>query len=426
MTTQLPERLRALADEAPEVLYPDEIWNAGTRRHRVRLVTSLAVAATLVAAAALLGYGDWQSRRPDPAAPPPTSTGRMAIPDRFFEPSPWLSSTGRPGRLVAIISATRAHFPWGSSQFQIVGVASGSQRYSFVDLPDRAPDTSAVLSPDGLHLAYWLAATPHDNPVAVGILDLTSGRVERHPVFAPHRLFRTSVLWTGDSTLAVEAYWIRRSPSASAPGEIGDGDVGLTLGSGRLVPLPRNSVGGQGPAQIAHGFVTWVERSLQEVDPLTGDEVARIRLSHSVGYAPAVSDDATRVAALRAWRPPGRLVVARVRHGRADLRPIPRGRRYQPDLAWSDDQHVIAFRTSRNGLSSAMMTVDVRTGRERFLSKVVSSPDFAAEALQHPVTVRALPPQQPWNPRPLAAWSLVALALLGWGAFLVRWSRVRR
>src|SRR6478735_1795048 len=197
MTTQLPERLHALADDAPTALSAGDLWRVGTRRHRRRVVTSLTLAGCLVVAAALLGIGDWQSRRPEPAGPPP-NVGPMAIPQRFFYPSPWLPSTSSPGRLIALFGATRDYFPFGSDLDARGGVSAGSQTYSFLDLPGMAPDYDVELSPDGLHVAYFVDGQPRGDArlgdrsiVGVAILDVTTGEVKRHVVATEHGLFPT-------------------------------------------------------------------------------------------------------------------------------------------------------------------------------------------------------------------------------------------
>src|SRR5690242_19712863 len=150
MTTQLPERLRDLAEEAPDALTAGDLWRSGRRRHRRRLVTAGAVVGAVVALTVGAGYGDWHSTRPEPTAPPATRSGPMQIPDRLFNPSPWTPATRTPGRLVALLGATRDHFPFGSDRNALVGVAAGSQTYRFLDHPGRSPDaTDAYLSPDG-------------------------------------------------------------------------------------------------------------------------------------------------------------------------------------------------------------------------------------------------------------------------------------
>ena len=115
MTTQLPERLRALADEAPAALSAGRPVAVGTR-HGIGVACSprVALAACLVVAVALLG-----ARGPAESAcrnrrHHPRRAGADGDPERFFHPSPWLPGTSSPGRLVAMLGTTRDHFPFGS------------------------------------------------------------------------------------------------------------------------------------------------------------------------------------------------------------------------------------------------------------------------------------------------------------------------
>ncbi len=418
MTTQLPERLRSLADDAPGPLSPVGLWHAGRRRHRRRVVTAAAVVGAVVALTAGAGFGDYRSRRPDPAAPPATNSGPMAIPDRFYEPSPWLPSTSKPGRLVAVIEGvTQQHVPWGSSNDRVVGIAAGSQRYSFIDLPERASESDVALAPDGHHLAYWL-----DGPSnAVGVLDVTTGRLERHPVLAGEHLLDENLRWTGASTLAVEANW---PVVKHAENTFGEEALALTLGSPRVHSLPLGTAFGDGAVAQPSGLAIMAsQRAVDVLDPDTGRIIQHISLSRRLPRTAALDASATRIASALETNRPGALVVGRVRHGHVDLAPVPGDRTYAAVLGWADASHVVADRTTGH---VELVRVDVKSGRFQTLSRLDAAVEIAGEALQHPVVAPSVVPPRPWNRRPILAWSMVALALLGWGVFLVRFSRVRR
>jgi hypothetical protein len=166
----------------------------------------------LVAATAAVGVGGWRSIPPDPAAPPATTTGAMEIPAQLFNPSPWTPTTRAPGRLIALSSASRDHFPFGSDRSVTVGVAAGSQTYRFLDLPGQSPDaTDSQLSPDGLHIAYWIAPVAGSAPMNPGalagfaVLDLVTGNVEKYEVRTRFGLAVQSLRWLDADTLALVA-----------------------------------------------------------------------------------------------------------------------------------------------------------------------------------------------------------------------------
>jgi hypothetical protein len=333
VTTHLPERLRDLADDAPGPLSPAGLWQTGRRRHRRRVVTAVAMVGAVVALTAGTGYGDHRSRQPDPAAPPATQAGPMAIPVTFFQPSPWLPSTQRPGRLVAIMPGVEQKHVVGGATLGVVGVAAGSQRYAFLDLPDRlADDDDVVLSPDGLRLAYWLRGSTN----AVGVLDLTSGRLERHPVLVGKPLANRWLTWTSDVTLALEANWARGHA-------IPHRDLGLTVGSHEVRRLPLNSVASAALPGYSSG--SWLSlgvtgRSVVVRDPATGAPRRVIDVSPAIQDSATLNDGGTWLAGITHH---GVLAVGRVRDGRVRLRPLMTMEGgWEAALRWSDDRHVMA------------------------------------------------------------------------------------
>jgi hypothetical protein len=431
VTTHLTERLRDLADEAPAPLSASGLWREGQSRHRRRIVTVAAVVGAFVALAAGTGYGSWHSRQPDPAAPPATNSGPMAIPDRFFTPSPWLSSTATPGRLVAVLHATRDHFPWGSANDQIVGVSAGSQRYRFIDLPQRSTaDLDVALSPDGRHLAYWISGptrkqTSYDWPPVTGIAidDLTTGQVETHQIASDYGLVGETLQWTDASTVVVECSRFLRRQGAFSSGPF---LRAYRVGSRAWTALPGAS---QEVVQSEDVFADMPSyRRIDLYDPRTGKGMGHVRLSQLVWKA-ALDPAGGRVAGIWAGSnrsgPPSKLLVGMMRHGRVTLQRPPATGRYYGVLGWADARHIVATTSAgTNGL--ALVSVDVVTGSQRVLVRTPwTEVEIAADALEHPVTAPAVVPPTPWNPRPIAAWSLLALVLLSGGAFLVRWARVR-
>ncbi len=440
MTTQLPERLRALAGEAPAALSAGDLWAAGRRRHRRRVVTSLTLAGCLVVAAALLGLGDWQSRRPEPAGPPP-NVGPMAIPQRFFYPSPWLPSTSSPGRLVALFGATRDHFPFGSDLDARGGVSAGSQAYHFLDLPGMAPDYDVELSPDGRHVAYFVDGQPRGDArlgdrsiVGVAILDVTTGEVERHVVATEHGLFPSMLSWADDRTVALASDHLT---SAAVESYSGRTVVRLfTLGRSEPVVLPHSNVLPV-PVVTTTGYSGSVHPRVLRSYDVTGRVKGDVLMSTSLVNA-AYDAASGRLAGIRGdptqgGSGPGRLMVGRAADGRARLSVVPGGHRFYAVLGWSDAHHVVT--DQGRPTSRVLLNVDVRTGAERRLTWTgYQTPGshwygvtLASGALHHPATVTAIEPPQPWNPRWVAAVA-TALLLLGSGCvvLVLRSRRARR
>jgi hypothetical protein len=423
MTTQLPERLRDLAGEAPRALSPTGLWREGRRRHRRQVVTASALAVCLVVGGAVIGIGSWRSTRPGPAAPPVSRTGAISIPDRLFNPSPWLPATRTPGRLVAFLSSTRDHFPFGSDRSALVGVTAGSQAYRFLELPGQSPDaTSAYLSPDGRHLAYWVNGAPTGS-AALGdrsvsgfaVLDLTSGVVERHLVASVHGLAPTSLRWVdADRVVLTTDHFTSREPTSYAGRTraylctLGE-DAMTVLRHGNALDIPVTSTGGYA-AMVGN-------RRLRSYDARTFDPRPDVTLSaplKSVGYDVRHGLVAgTEGYAEASGRAAGRLMVGRVTDGRVRLHVVPGGRRYDQALTWVDQSHVATMRQTRSGL--VYDVVDVRTGSRRQLtSKPWYGFELAQNALRRATTVPGIAPPRPWNPRWIALGGLLTIAgLLG-------------
>jgi hypothetical protein len=416
VTTQLPERLRSLADEAPPTLHAQGLWQAGRRRHRRRLVTAVAVTGCLVAAVAALGVGDWQSRQPEPSAPTPTVNGPMSVPDRLYNPSPWTSGTSTPGRLVAFMTSTRDHFPFGSDKNALVGVSAGSQSYHFLEglagWSDSATDVS--LSPDGLHLAYWVTGTTTGTPSAgagsvtgMAVLDLRTGTVRRYDVPTAHGLVPQSLGWTDNRTVAMTADHFTSARVNSWAGQV---EVRLfTLGRSTPVVLPHSNVN-QVPVTSVGGYAGMVSSHVLRSYDSSGQQRADLRTSvrlKSVAYdAPLGLVAGTQGNVNASGSTSGRLVVGHAVRGHVHLVTVPRGRGYYQALAWVDPTHIATLRLTRTG--EVYDVVDTRTGdRQPLTRKPWYGFGVAADALRNATTVPGVAPPRPWNPR----W--VAVGLLG-------------
>ena len=430
MTTQLPERLRALADEAPGALSGTELWRAGRRRHRTRVATSLALVGAFALAAVLVGLGDWQSRRPDPAAPPATKSGPMSIPDRFFTPGPWLPSTRTPGRLVAVILGAGQRHVVGGPTTGVVGVAAGSQHYSFLDLPDH--DTGGVsppsLAPDGRHLAYvydgGVPSTPLKESDARGlaVLDLMSGQLSLHAIPSPYGLNNVALRWASKSILVVNATARYDDPSGHVGGiyrgvtSVCDERASCRPGPNNLSSQENDAVaGGSGYAYLD------TEHRVAVVDPSTGLRQASVKVRQALEYGGALTARRSGLTAQTGSNSPSPLGTGLVRHGRVALHHVPGTRSYFAVLGMPDSRHVLAVAALRN--RDELRSIALVTGRTRVLSTLESQVSFASDALVDPQPVAAIEPPRPWNRRAELI-VLLGLVVLGGVALLV--ARLRR
>ena len=440
MTTQLTDRLRDLAEEAPGPLAAGPMWRDGRRRHRRRVAGAVVVIGCLVAATVGVGIGSGRRVQPAPAAPPATGTGTMAIPAQLYNPSPWVSTTRAPGRLVALTSRSRDHFPWGSDRSVPVGVAAGSQTYRFLDLPGQAPDATDVeLSPDGLHIAYWIApaaGSPPTNPgglAGFAILDVVTGKVETYEVRTRFGLAVQSLTWVDSDTLALVAGHFNSVRAMDFSGRdrtyfftVGNpaGYVSLAPADVRAIPVTTWPAQGCAPtcpgtyaAMLGGGHLMHVESS--DGDPSSHHD---IRLSDPVLTA-AYDPRRNIVAGTRGREDgdgplPAPLMYGRVVGDRVRLHDVPGARRYEQVFTWVDATHVTTSRLTRDGV--VYDVVDVRTGaRTQLSTKPWYAFAIARDALAHPTTVRGIPPATPWNPRLTVLGGLLLVVACAGGVVLV-------
>jgi hypothetical protein len=413
VTTQLPERLRDLADEAPGPLSASGLWQEGRRRHRRRIMTAATVVGAIVAITAGAGYGDWRSRQPDPAAPPATYSGPMAIPDRFYEPSPWLPSTSTPGRLVAIMPDVEQHHVIGGPSPGVVGIAAGSQRYSFLDLPDldRVFGNSVALAPDGLHIAYVYdgpvpdSPTKESNAYGVAVLDLTTGKLSRHAVSAPYGINNVAFRWATRSRLMVSVSARHDAPNGHLAGIYRGPDLNCDIADDACRASPRgvwawddDTVnGGSGYAHLEGAHQVVVD------DPATGARQASFHVDRVLYYGGALTADRTRLTGL-------------VRNGRVALHHIPGTRRYFDVVGMRDPRHVLAVHNWKWD-GAELRSVDVVTGRTATVSRFKVPTEIAGDAVASGDVVASVPPPRPWNKRALVLTvlaTLVTLAAMVW------------
>jgi hypothetical protein len=448
MASDLRDRLHDLADRTPPAAAPPDLWSRGVRRRRGSQATTSVLVAALVL---ILGVGGWtwQASRQDLA--PVSPHGSVHLPDRIYEPSPWLGGfDGPPGQLVALLQAQRKtllHTTGG-----LVGVTASTGQYGFLDLPDAVD--RAVLSPDGRRIAYWgsgpTSADPHTvaDGKAIGslvIYDTATGHLVRQQVATAHGIEPAELIWTGDESLYYDfsqqrggdddsrelqsesdqetaGTWdaqtqvfgplpVRRhisySSAASAPGAplVLDGDA---EGSYWVQPAP-----------LAKGFHPFRWDSSSATAPgiaLAADQTMLAGLSNG---AEGADRSPSSIAAGRLPQPVGsRLPVVTVPL-------VPHSGQAFAVLAWLDPQHVAALR--RNPLDGAPQismrvdSIDIRSGHSRTLMDHLAtnypSLQLATDLLSAP-PAHATPPPKPWDLRWTLGgivFGLLTIAFVVWG-----------
>ncbi len=438
MATDLRDRLRDLADHTPSGSPPADLWTRGVRRRRATQVgTSVLVAAL----ALILGVGGWawHSSRQDlePVAP----YGTPHLPDRFFLPSPWLHGfDGAPGPLVAVMSAPRKtifHTTQG-----VVGVTASTGEYGFVDLPGVASSllesSSVAISPDGLHVAYWLANDPSRSPNGagvggVGIYDTVTGKARTYRVASPHGLYPSVLMWSDDRTLVFDyGQWQHGGHGGGGA----DGFAPFVWGHGFAQPRPVDD------SRIAPGFDERVTAGFGRavvpgsgsagvwiVDPRhlsTERWVPGVRTSWPVHLSPS----GTTLAHLRGGGTPYQIVTRAATPVGATHISEPRsrvfagGHRTYDLVGWQDDSHlVVVTRAPGENLELQLERLDITTGQQTTLVAPPVIPDIATDLLVAP-SRHASPPPSPWSQR--VELGLVLGSLLGLGLLLLAVRRARR
>ncbi|MDP3893171.1 hypothetical protein, partial [Nocardioides sp.] len=197
--------LHDLADDLLPGDPPTGLW-VRARRERLRDRVALAAVVCLLLVGTGLVVGVPTAVTVSPAAQP-VPQEQLHMPGRVYAPSPWLAGTdqtGPPGPLALIGSAKRSEWLVGR-RWSPVGISAVDGAYHFLDLPDRRDeDTPAVLSPDGLRVAYYLSGTPQSpdaqsDLVGVGVYDVVTGEVSRHEVETTYGISADEVLtWSAD------------------------------------------------------------------------------------------------------------------------------------------------------------------------------------------------------------------------------------
>jgi hypothetical protein len=437
MSSDLRDRLGDLAAQTPVTAPPVDLWDRGVRRRRARRAGSATLVAALVL---LLGLGGWTVHAQRDVQPSDTR-GAPHMPDRFYEPSSWLSSfAAAPGALVAIGSAD--HKSMLHTRRDVYGVTATDGQYGFLDLPhlaDRGDYASTVppaLSPDGRYVGFWMTGSPSglantqlygQTITGIGVYDATTGRTRTARLPTRHGLAPESLAWSDARTL-VMSVGQARSGDANRQRAASWNRVHLVVW--RLedpLPVPLDAPNADDNVSAGRGFVVIGQRLVWPRDPSRDT-----RMHAPVGTAPTlvVSPGATQVANVAGPRNPNNLQVGRVDGpGRAKMRRVNQVRQYYRPLVWTDDQHVVAVARSRSldgSLTARLELVDVRSGSRRILTTHLAGGgnawdtlSFASHLLTSP-PAHAEPPPHAWNLRGVALGVLGLLVGLLLAVLMVR------
>lgn len=419
------------ADAATDVREPAAAWQRGLRYRRRRRVGTAAI--VVVTLALLASIGGVALVRRDSVIAPAGSNAAAGLPDRLYQPSPWLAGTadeGPLGQLSVLIPAERKVWVGGSSE-EVVGVSATSGEYRFLDLPDRAE--GGELSPDGRHVAYWLTGRPSRSPntaggqslvvTGVAVYDVVTGDVRSAPLETEHGIAVDGLLWADDDTVLV-GY-------GQEMGGDGDPDLSSSSNRHRWFVWPTTARSPQAVALLRAGddLDTAAEgRALadQRIVDLDGGVANQIRFNASAGNVTALDPTGTRVALPgtggRNNRVPSTLQVTAV-DGTTSIVPDSEGT--YAALAWVDATHV-AIQTLPppdyiDDLRVEVVDVVDGTRREVLDSNGVGNVfQLTTDLLSEP-TLEAVEPPRPPDPRWVAA-VLASFALLS-GVGLLRWRR---
>jgi hypothetical protein len=449
MSSDLQDQLADLATLAPPATPPTDLWDRGVRRHRLDRAASAGVVVVTVLLVALGGW-TWHGSR---TVAPADTHGSPHLPDRFYEPSPWLGAfAGPPGQLIA--TGVAEHKTLLQTRHAVFGVTASSGRYGFVELPsyavtdsERVETNAPTLSPDGHSIAFWTAGTPSGAPntklvgvtvTGVGVYDTTTGQVRRTSIATVHGLEPSTLEWLDDGTLVIgisQASFADANPESCCSGHWQglatwqvDGSAGVTM-----LPQSLPSFIEASSTSAAHDLILFSggHKTLHEIDPQPAVEDRKITLADTTQYA-VLSPNRGRIAYVsgRGTRS-ARLLVARIPAGNAGViasHRVPSTRPFERPVAWMDDRHVavVSRIVIAHQVNFRLDRVDVRSGEVRTLISPstgdgADSPlgvSLATDLLTAPAT-DASPPPRPWNLRwvfGLSISGLVCLVLFVWGA----------
>lgn len=436
----LHQRLGDLADlgapgAATDPREPAVAWQRGLRYRRRRRLGTAAI--VVLALALLAGLGGTAWLRGDSDIAPAGNSAPAGLPDRFYEPSPWLAGTddeGPLGQLSALIPAERKGWGGGAPSPQPVGISATTGEYRFLDLPDHTE--GFALSPDGQQVAYWttgaVTGTPNTDegrsPTGgVAVYNSITGEVHRSPLESEHGLLVDGLRWADDETLLLgySTYLVgdeaRESPLGSGQATTPRWYV---WSGGDSAPTEDERLTRRGGVEATAGGYALIDRDVVEV---AGGAQRRVRAYSTVlDGTTALDPTGTQVALPGAegghQRSPSTLRIVGT-DGSSHV--VPRSQRTYEAIAWSDPTHVATLATLSPGdafRDAVVLIIDVEDGTRRLLLETngVQGFDLATDLLSEN-SITAVEPPRPLDPRWLAG-GLVGIVILA-GFALLRWRR---
>ncbi|WP_109506238.1 hypothetical protein [Nocardioides speluncae] len=446
MSGELRERLGDLADQAPATAPMPNLWEQGRRYGRRRTLTQVAVASCCLLLA--VGVGTAWAQLREPEFPPARGDEPVYLPDRLYNPSPWLPGTddeGPLGLLVAIIDAERRS--WISSHSGLVGVSATTGDYRFLDVPGCACDSfdeSPLLSPDGRYVAYPIVGdtsgepnTVRDKPVTgLAIYDAITGETVRHSVESAHGLADIQMAWIDGHLWFNLSHWKHGGADGASGGPIRVwswdpvADDVARLAAADNLDLELDVVGRDQIGTMSDGSSRL--RILGDREDLSHPpftikrttlggffaDPTKKRIATVGGGADETMSDGKPQPILVGTVPLGKKTTTTVAMNR-----VPRFRTYRL-VGWRDVNHVLAH----NGDSPWLMSVDVQTGAAERVTRLPdvnwgTGTQIASDMLTAPIAEAKAPPA-PWDPRVKLGLSVGAVAAGIWGLVtLLRWRR---
>jgi len=416
---------------------PSDLWERGRRWHRRRTAGVAVIAAVTITALVTLSGLSWQRAAVSTAA---AQGGEAVLPDRIYNPSPWLPGTadaGPPGQLVAVAAAERGS--WTGLESGVAGISAITGEYRFLDLPDAVleAESPAALSPDGHLVAYWVTGETTGSPrtkagsgapvVGVAVYDTRTGAVRRELISTEHGLATERLLWVDDDTLVFEfAQWAG-----------GDGDSAVDQSTGFTQPpriwrleddsshlLTVQGLTNPSVVATAPGILQLEGKRPSRLWIVDADlsVLAQLHVRPGTLSSDLVVDPFHRsVAAVwgggRSWSNPNDVVVSSLAPPstagplEVQFSRVPGSGRTLSVLGWLDASDVaVVQHNDEDFLPFAVFALDVRTGEavERTRLPESSEVEFATGLLDAPV-VDAPAPQRPMDPRLVAGLGAVIL-----------------
>ena len=399
---------------------------------------------------AVSGGTAWRAVAPNDLGPA-DGDAPTQLPDKFFDPSPWLDGTsdrGPIGPLIGVIGDSRK--TWTNTEPGLVGISATTGEYRFLDLPDASTTQGFGLSPDGRHLAYWITGETQDEPngekgsdavVGYAVYDTVSDEVVARETFATkHGLDVENPVWADDDTFVFKAgQWLgggTGTMDASSSNAFSFRVRHLDDSSAKIIGNDGGGTSLIGSDGFGAVLVDGDQSTFAVLDTDHPSRLATYRSSQRVYNSHSFAVHGRQVVALAErrlkdgattdYRAP--LLVGRMGTGRmVQMREVPAYRNRGQIAGWRDDSHVLVVGfPSVVELLPRLLSVDIHTGEVEALAELETQPAFASGLPDSP-RAHATEPPTPLDPR-LKLGLTVAGALAAMAGLLAlrRWRRRAR